>query len=68
MDALGTVAAVFRATAGLDAHEGTDLDLGRVEEAPVDRMGTEQEIVERQPEQAAYFVPRPVSPDGGHGR
>ena len=70
MTALGAVLAVLRAGAGFDRQKGADLHFVGVEMLPVNRLGTEQQIVERQVEKIPGFLKRPVVTEGssGHGK
>ena len=63
MDALRTVFAVFRATAGLDAQQRRQLDVVRIEVTPQRRLGPEDEIDEREVEQGLHLPKGPVVPE-----
>ena len=58
--ALGAVAAILGAAAGLDVQQGAELHLVGVEIAAIKPMGAEQEIVERKLEQRERLGDRPV--------
>ena len=60
MNALGTVTAIFRATACLDTQQGTDLDFIGIKMRTVYLLGAKQKIVKRQFEQGFDFCFVPV--------
>jgi hypothetical protein len=63
MGGLGAIAAILRATAGLDAEQRAELDLvGRVV-LPVDGCGAEEEVGEGEVEEGADLFAGPVGPD-----
>ena len=64
MRALRTIAAVLRATAGLDRQQRGHLHLGRVEVHAMDALRAEHQLRERQREQRAQLLARPVVTDG----
>jgi len=65
---LAAVAAVLGAAAGLDRQQLRQLQLGRVEPAPVDAGGLEHQLGERQVEQRLDLLARPiVARQGGIG-
>ena len=59
-DALRAIAAIFGASAGLDAQKGTDLHFVWIEKLAVGRMSLKQQVIERQPKQRLYFVQGPI--------
>jgi hypothetical protein len=61
--ALGAIAAILRAAAGLDRKQRGDLHLSRIEIFPVDTLRVEDEIGKWQREQHAHFLTRPVVAD-----
>ena len=58
--ALRAIGAVLRAAAGLDRQQRRDLHLGRIEMLPVHARRAEHQLRERQREQRAHLLARPV--------
>jgi hypothetical protein len=64
MRTLRTIAAVFRAAAGLDAEQARGLDLVGIEMSAVDALRAEHQVREGKIVKRLRFGPPPVVPDG----
>ena len=65
VDALRTIRAVLGTAAGLDREQRRNLHLARIEVLAMNALGAEQQLGERQREQRAHLVARPVVANRG---